>query len=85
MKTNLPLFCLVIFVFACYSFNTGITSDVKKYSSVLVHSSAMPSSYSFVDTIPVVDSIALIEPEEPTDPLDYMTIEEKGMIDESIC
>ena len=82
MKTYLHLFSLVIFVFVCYSFNTGITSDVKKYSSVLVHSSVIPSGYSFVDTIPVVDSIALIEPEEPTDPLDYMTIEEKGMIDE---
>jgi len=82
MKTSLHLFSLMIFVFACYSFNKANTTDVKESSSVFDHTSVIPGDYRFIDTIPVVDSIALIEPEEPTNPLDYMTIEEKGMIDE---
>jgi len=82
MKTSLRLFILLIFLFACYSFNKAKTAGVKESSTVSVDSSAIPTDYSFVDTIPKRDSLALLEPEEPKNPLEYMTIEEKGMIDE---
>ena len=82
MKTSLRLFSLVIFVFACYSFNKAKTTYVKDAKSVTSYSAAFLTDCSFVDTIPKEDSLALMEPEEPKKPLEYMTIEEKGMIDE---
>lgn len=81
MKTPFRLFFL-IFVFAFCSINEAKTNDVKESSLFNEFSFTIQFDKIIVDTIPVIDSIALIELEEPTNPLDYMTIEEKGMIDE---
>jgi uncharacterized protein YkwD len=86
MKTSFYLLSLLFFLPACDSFNKAKNADIKKDSSessqVSVDSSAIPSEYSLLDSLPSVDSIAVIEPEEPKNPLEYMNIEEKGMIDE---
>ncbi len=86
MKTSLYLFSLLIFLSACDTFNQAKTTNAEKSSvertRVPVDASAIPVEYAYVDTIPIVDSLAVIEPEEPKNPLEYMTIEEKGMIDE---
>lgn len=84
MKTSLCLLCLLFFISACDTFKKAKTADTKKTSKGLaqapVDTSAIPSEYSFVDTLPQTDSLALAE--GPKNPLDYMTIEEKNMIDE---
>ena len=83
MKTTLCLFVLLIFVLACNAPKNAKTAQNEKPKTENIQVSAdslnIPAEFSNVDTIPLADSLAF---EEPTDPLEYMSIEEKGMIDE---
>lgn len=77
------MFSLLFFVLACDSPKKAKADNVEKtvIDSTLVStdSSAIPAEFAFVDTIPIADTIVF---EEPKNPLEYMTIEEKSMIDE---
>jgi len=83
MKTYFCLFSLMFFLFACDSTKKAKTANVEKKPTdstlVLTDSMAIPAELGFVDTIPSADSIVFVEPKNV---LDYMTIEEKGMVDE---
>ena len=83
MKTSFYCFCLLIFLLACNSTKNTKTADAEKTVNdstlVSIDSSSISSEFGFVDTIPQSDTVVFIEPKNP---LAYMTIEEKGMIDE---
>ncbi len=83
MKTSLRLFFLLIFLYACDSAEKARTAEAKPRSREISKTpsphDSIPAEYSITDSIPAADSLAAIEPKNP---LEYMAIEEKGMIDE---